>query len=216
MIRSLSVILIAITLSFSASSQGSANGHHSLTYGNKVISVTEGHNIRSIKRSVVIRLSEPIDVESLRLLAHRIHKDDPEYQRTFMVYLLPGMIEGNGAWAVTNFDPDLEVEIWGQRVGDKTKSNLIGVKTIGHWFVPYVKYHIWIHERPNGPVLERVFSDGSNDLIELIGIEVPTGRKFKAKTRNDEGDFFVIPQNGRLEIFDEIGLVATLNPYPHK
>jgi hypothetical protein len=213
MSRLLTAMLIILTLFVFTSSQSFANGHQSPNFENKVISVTEGHNIRGVKRSVVIRLSEAIDVQSLRLLAERVRKDDPKYQRTFMVYLLPGMTEGNGAWAVTNYGPDLEIEIWGHEVGDTTKSNLVGVNTIGHWFVPYVKFHIWIHERADGPVLERAYLDGSSDLFELTEIEVAQGRKFEGSMFNDGAELFLISPNGQLEIIDKLSSDVFLNPY---
>lgn len=78
-----------------------------------VISTTEGHNIRRIKRSVVVRLSRELQYNDLVALGKSIRDQDSNYERVFIEYYLPGMREGAGAWAVTHWTPNLEARILG-------------------------------------------------------------------------------------------------------
>lgn len=76
-----------------------------------VISTTEGHNIRGIKRSVVVRLSREISYIDLVALGKSIRDKDSNYERIFIEYYQPGMRENAGAWAVTHWTPNLEARI---------------------------------------------------------------------------------------------------------
>lgn len=178
----------------------------------QILSIKEGHRIRGIKRSVVVRLSEPISETALRTVANRIHDAEPDFKRTFIVYLLPEMREGSGAWATTNFDPDLNVTINGLKADDKTTSDLRDVSTIGHWFVPYLGYHIWIHKRGDGFILERKFTDGSSGVHALNETRHPNGRRFDLSGESAAGDYFIVTRSGHLERRDEVGLIDKLRP----
>ncbi len=79
-----------------------------------VISTTEGHNIRRIKRSVTVRLSREISYSELVALGKSIRDQDSNYERVFIEYLLPGMRENAGAWAITHWTPNLEAKILGR------------------------------------------------------------------------------------------------------
>ncbi|QDT94253.1 hypothetical protein [Gimesia algae] len=72
----------------------------------------EDHSIPGIKRSLVVFLDGKVSEERLREIALELKsKETRSYERTFIVYLLPGMKENEGAWATTHFDPDLKIDI---------------------------------------------------------------------------------------------------------
>ena len=67
------------------------------------------------KRSVDIRLSEPITEADLKELAYRILDSTvEEYDRTFIGYYLPGMPVNEGYWATSHCNPNLEIRIIGE------------------------------------------------------------------------------------------------------
>lgn len=90
----------------------------------RVLSITEGSKIPSIKRSVVVRLSKEISQTELETLGRRIRDQDSGYQSVFIEYYLPGMPENAGAWAVTHWRPNLTIKIFGnvQRFDNMTKA----------------------------------------------------------------------------------------------
>ena len=63
-------------------------------------------------RILDIELSREVDEEMLAVIANLLRDgDDMIYQRTYIVYYLPGMRSGTGGWATAHFLPDLEVRL---------------------------------------------------------------------------------------------------------
>lgn len=63
-------------------------------------------------RIVDIQLDRAVDEEVLESIANVVRDgDDRSYQRTYIVYYLPGMEPGAGGWATSHFTPDLEVQV---------------------------------------------------------------------------------------------------------
>jgi len=66
------------------------------------------------KASVVVRLEEKISREDIQKIAPKNQNDGcRNYDRVYIGYLLPGMVDGEGAWATSHFDPDLEIRLVG-------------------------------------------------------------------------------------------------------
>ena len=67
-----------------------------------------------VKRSIDVRLNKPVSEGVLRAIALNLKAQTPnQYNLTFILYYLPNMTPGSGAWASTHFDPELEVKILG-------------------------------------------------------------------------------------------------------
>ena len=65
-------------------------------------------------REVAILLQEPVSENELTVIANKIRDSKRKsYERTNTHFFLPGMKPGEGAWATANFNPDLEVSIFG-------------------------------------------------------------------------------------------------------
>ena len=68
--------------------------------------------VPSIKRSLDVRLNKKGSEGVLGTIALELKSNDSgQYDRTFIVYYLPGMTVGAGGWASTDFDPTLDVRI---------------------------------------------------------------------------------------------------------
>jgi len=78
------------------------------------LKIVEDIKKRNIKRSVTVRLSTKVSKEALGKIAQNIRNADKnKYKRTFILYYLPEMEIGMGAWATTHFNPQLKVLILG-------------------------------------------------------------------------------------------------------
>ncbi len=89
-----------------------------------------------IKRSLDVRLSGRTDEARLRDIAMELKaRDSEDYQRTFIVYYLPGMEVGAGAWATTHFNPKLDVNILGitSEQQDALASKADSSRVLGTW-----------------------------------------------------------------------------------
>ena len=128
------------------------------------------------------------------------------YQRTFILYYLPDMTPGNGAWATTDFDPDLNVQILGftaeQAATTATAPPPPNQETIGSWVdnFPGSSCQIRIYRANGKLVMARKFQDGSSGEITLVEKQSPFGRRFEDIEGSDSGDNFVLTPSGDLQI----------------
>ncbi len=75
----------------------------------KIISDT---SLGRIKRSVDVQLAKKLTERNIEKIAFAIRSIKREnYERTFILYYLPGMEVGAGAWATSHFDEGGEVEV---------------------------------------------------------------------------------------------------------
>ena len=75
--------------------------------------VVQDERMGRIKRSIVVDLSRPISKDMLEDIGHQLRGQAWGFERTFIAYFLPGMVDGCGAWATTHFNPKLEVRVVG-------------------------------------------------------------------------------------------------------
>ena len=65
-------------------------------------------------RILDVELSQEVDEETIEVIANLLRDaDDMIYQRTYIVYYLPGMASGEVGWATSHFTPDLEIQLIG-------------------------------------------------------------------------------------------------------
>ena len=70
--------------------------------------------MQRIKRSLAVRLNKKVSEETLKKIAIQLKKSDyRKYERTFIEYYLEDMKVNSRAWAITHFNPNLEVKILG-------------------------------------------------------------------------------------------------------
>lgn len=75
--------------------------------------LTEYDVIHYEKYSANIRIERELTRQELRKLANYIYRKENlnKYKRAFLVYYLPNMKFGQGGWATTHFNPNLEIII---------------------------------------------------------------------------------------------------------
>lgn len=170
------------------------------------------------ERSVDVRLSDRINKPELEALARRIHDSDEDtYARTYIDYYLPSMEVGSFPWATTYFEPDLNVNVIGLTadeasalVSDAGFTNDRDV--VGRWLDD--THSITIFRLYGFPYEERVFTDGSSGVYELVESNTARGMRFEDKSGSDFGDHYIVKPGGDLEFHDNEGLFRTLPPAP--
>jgi len=173
--------------------------------------------LKSIKRSVDVRLSRRASKDQLRNIANEIMtSDDTEYERTFITFYLPDMQVGTGAWATAHSDPNLEIIILGSTEEEfaamqKQSSAKPGREIIGTWYdeAPYASRKLVLYKENNKLIMESHFKDGSTMIQELIEKKSSLGRRLEEKEGSSFGEFYIINKNGDLEMRDSEGLIAT-------
>ncbi|MBG53096.1 MAG: hypothetical protein CML99_11875 [Rhodobiaceae bacterium] len=179
----------------------------------KIIGITEEISFGSSKRSLVVRLAEPIDEATLASIARGLQSEKPNFAQTYIVYLLPGMVDGAGAWATTHFNPDLKVQILGLSVDALEQINNAPVDPdlIGRWVAHAGGYTITIRREGNRLVFIRTVGEAST-REPLRERTTSRGTRYDFVESNDDGAHFILLANGMLEARDDLGLVSIAPP----
>lgn len=177
-------------------------------------SVIATNIIPGIKRSLDVRLSKKVSEEELRAIAVELKSNDSQqYERTFIVYYLPGMTVNAGGWATTHFNPTLDVLILGLTAQEEqalvTERASSDREVIGSWLSEFMGGRITIYREVGTLYIEMKFNDGSNLKEELQEKSSPFGRRFDIVMGSSFGDYWIIDREGNLEIRDNAGLIST-------
>lgn len=162
------------------------------------------------KASFDIRLEERISEKEIELVAQNIKTKNPGFDRYFILYYLPDMQIGSGAWATSHFNPNLLINIQGisdEEEEQMTNSTLPAGELIGKWFDnrPYVENTMIIYKKDEVYKLRQIYKDGSFGDKELT----KNGNKFTYES--DFGEYIKIESNGTLGLYSENGKFATVN-----
>ncbi|GJL94545.1 MAG: hypothetical protein DHS20C05_09500 [Hyphococcus sp.] len=171
-------------------------------------------SLGNIKRSVDVLLKERITENELKAIAQKIHGDCTTYERTFIVYYLPGMKIGAGAWATTHFDPNLKVQIFGflpDEVEAVAMDSLESTSVIGVWLdesVGAAKYILFLRDEKY--FIDREFKDGSRKKFEVTPADISEDKSKFLVPNSNYNEYYQILPNGNMGIFDDDGLIVVL------
>lgn len=172
------------------------------------------------KISMNVRLKEKVTEDQLKALALHLKGQVPERaDRTFILYWLPGMAVGSGAWASTHFDPQLEVKILSLTI-EEERAATSAVETInnkvGVWLDdrPYVGATVVMFEEGGEVKLKTTYKDGSGSTVTLVETKSAQGRKLANQSGSDYGEYYVLSPSGELSLYDNEGLILKMKKQP--
>lgn len=175
--------------------------------------------MQNIKCSFDISLNQKVSKDFLRKFALKIRDDEPRsYERIFITYYLPDMIPGAGAWATSHFNPNLVVKILGLTIEEekelKGKSEGSANDMIGEWLddSPYIGGKTTLLRKSGKIIMIRAFKDGSSSEKEMIQKQQSGKLRYEEKGYNRFGEYYLIDSSGRLQVYDEAGLINTMHP----
>lgn len=171
---------------------------------------TQELNTTLKKASFNIRLDKRICEEEIELIAKNIKTKHSGFDKYFILYYLPDMKIGSGAWATSHFNPYLSVKIQGISDEDEEKMTntiLPEGELIGKWFDnrPYAENTMIIYKLNESYKLRQVFNDGSSGDKDIV----KNGNKFTYE--NDFGEYIKIEADGTLGLYSENGKFASVN-----
>lgn len=168
-----------------------------------------------IKTSIDVRLKSEVDEQTITQIAKELEKERRgKYKRIFINYYLEGMKVGEGAYALSHFNPNLEVQILGFTKEEKTKllenTSPLESNLIGRWIdnTPYSGGVITISRNANILELSIKYKDGSKSSKKLIE-KIVNGQKRWIEEDNVFGEYYVLNNDGNLSFYDTEGLVKT-------
>lgn len=167
----------------------------------------------TIKRTVDVRLHEKVSESTLESIANEIHaRSRKKYDRTFILYYLPGQAADAGAWASSHFNPTMKVFIMGMPVDadalvkDAIKENEL---ELGQWEYYAPPGFIGILLRTtSGIIFRKILSDGRS-VDEKVSVVSKAGDIILMPVeKNDTGDYWIIGAEGELRLMDELGFIG--------
>jgi len=176
-----------------------------------VESVVLAADMKPFKRSLLIRLKERVTEGALRRIAEKLVTSG--YERTFMGYLLPGMKEGEGAWASTHFDPKLRVRVFGTKKGEKERAiaKELAISpvpgAIGSWYIDHgvISRICRLYVAKKKTYAKYVWVKDGNVSTEMVNVKQrKDGVEYRAPD-NEHGEYLLLRPDGVLESRDADG-----------
>lgn len=214
--KTLTLISIGLILYGCQSSESKTNGDASakselpsdISYN--IIS-KEPNNALS-KSTIYVRLDKEVSKDILQKMAFEIKADNKGFDKLWIFYFLPEMNTSSGAWAISHFKPDLELEIIGasKAASDEMNNRKVTGEILDTWIdndpiAPNTKYLV---KENNKLFMKSVYAKtkyaNATDLVEEL-----TKITFRGLIRydypNNHGEYYLIEKNGNLGQYSSDG-----------
>lgn len=167
---------------------------------------------KASKIELKVKLSEIVNETELKEIANKLRKQHSNYKKIYIFYLLPEHSGENGAWAISHFKPELELEIIGStEVRSDDKIQMSENETLVSEWVdndPTLPANVYLIKLEDKLVIKTKYKKNKYSKGETIEKEV-TKISENGKTRfdydNKFGEYYVIEENGNLGYYDNDG-----------
>lgn len=167
-------------------------------------------NVIMEKNVISIEINKKISEGQIATLAAEFYESRPKQPKFFIFYLLPGMKVGEGAWATSHFNPELEIEF----IGTTEQTDMVSAETldsiiidgeiIGKWHEEkYTSSNYIIYKKDNKIFLKIIFKSGQMLDEELKEKNDANGTRFDYKSANSNGEYFILNTRGILEFYNK-------------
>jgi len=179
-------------------------------YGCNIINVDEVYNQR---KSINVRIPRKLNKQELTEIAKYLKKKNAQYSYLFILYYLPEMQVGNGAFATSHFNPNLNVDFGATSEFIECSPSLIltsqnGIKVIGTWYDNSLGTQTvyQIYQKSNKYILRKIIGNGFTE--NKMHYTNKNGSK-KFTYDSDDIEYFIIDSRGNLGIYDELGFIMS-------
>jgi hypothetical protein len=160
------------------------------------------------KCNIEIEIKSKITIDELKSIANKLRETRKSYDKLWIAYFLPDMKDGSGAWAITNFTPNLEAEIIGTTNIEEKKMNdvIVDGNVIGKWqdVRLMAECGLILFEKNKKIYMKRSFGDGSSVDDEFIKKNYNGKIRYELK-QNIHKEFYLIEDNGNLGMYGKDG-----------
>ena len=160
------------------------------------------------KNQLTIEINRKISVEQIATLADKLFHSKPKQRRFYIFIMLPGMKVDVSYWAVSHFDPELEIDIIGSSTQqDLTTNKLVNEKIdgeiIGKWHEEQYTSSSYIFFKKNNKVfIKTIYKNGQIGDKELIETKAEKGTRYDHKDWGYNGEYFIVTSDGILEFYN--------------
>lgn len=169
--------------------------------------VNEDINQNTNKNSIDVNLNKKIHENTIREIAEEIRSDRKDYNSLYIRFFIPET-EIGASWATANYDPNLEVEIFGSTIEEDLKlekSSGASGKVLGKWKCNKSLMGAILILHKDGSILKMKinFKDGTS-LDSDITEKKKAGKDILFDNNGHE-EYYIIESNGNLGMYGKDG-----------
>lgn len=152
------------------------------------------------KNQLEIEINQKLTEAQIATLAEEIYNSKDKQRRFYIFYKLKGINNSPEAWAISHFDPDLEIEISGSTNMQDNKmleeaKKVTGV-IIGIFEENKYTYALYtLYEKNNLTFIKKTLKEGGSYDNELIKVDTKKGIKYNYKDDSSQGEYFLLNNN---------------------
>jgi len=174
--------------------------------------IKDDKNERLKKVNIDVRLDKEISKIELKKIGLKIKEERPEFDKFWIFYYLPEHKTGNGAWAITHFKPELEIEILGatQEASKEMNEKKVTGTILNIWNDndAIMPNKIYLVNENDKLFVKTIYAKNSySEATEIINevTEVKRNGLIRYNYDNNHGDYYVLEKNGNLGLYDDEG-----------
>ena len=160
------------------------------------------------KNQLSVELSAKLTESQIATIAEELFNYKDKQRRFYISYNLKGIENTSTFWAISNFDPELEIEIIGSTIEqDKAKDKLlekVDGEVIGIWNEnKYTYSNLLIFKKDNKTFLKTIYKSGQVSDVELTESKNNNGTRYDYKDGGYNGEYFVLNKENNLELYNK-------------
>lgn len=187
-------------------------GNSNISDKYEIIKEEKDYNFKTSR--IEVRLDNVVSKEVLKKIAFQIKSERTVFKKLWISYYLPGQKIGNGAWAISNFKPSLELEILGANTKgyQKLKSTTVTGTVIHVWFDndAITPNRIYLVKENDTIYVKTLFAKNkyanASERVEKITVSKMNGLT-RYDYRNEYGEYYLVEKNGNLGLYDNEGKI---------
>lgn len=159
------------------------------------------------KNQLEVEISEKLTEGQIATLAEELYNSKDKQRRFYIFYKLKGVENSVASWAISHFDPELEIEIIGSTSKEDSNKDKLSEKidgeVIGKWDEnKYTFSNLIIYKKDNKVFMKTIFKDGETSDVELKEIKTEKGTRYDYKEGGYNGEYFILNNENGLELYN--------------
>lgn len=157
------------------------------------------------KNQLTVEINQKITEGQIATLAEKLFDSKPKQRRFYIFIQLQNV---SGAWAISHFDPELDIQILGSTSQQDDNANAkveekIDGEVVGKWREEqYTSSNYIIFKKDSKIFIRTIFKNGQTSDEELTEKKVNTGTRFDYKEGGYNGEYFILNNDGGLEFYN--------------
>ncbi|MGL2965887.1 hypothetical protein [Flavobacterium sp. XGLA_31] len=159
------------------------------------------------KNQLEVEINKKLTEGQIATLAEELYNSKDKQRRFYINYKLKELENSPFAWATSNFDPELEINIIGSTSQEDLNKDKLSEKIdgdgIGRWNEnKYTFSNLIIYKKDNKIILKTVFKNGQTSEEELKETKTDKGTRYDYKEGGYNGEYFILNNKNELELYN--------------